>query len=292
MQRSTLHVTTLIIILSIISVAVQFSLFYFLGISILTFVVSGIFVLICSHIFLEHTLSYESLFSYTLLNTLVCIIVIGLSYFNEGTSFINYHPILLLFVMINLFLPVKYGTLRTLFDHGQKYNNFKSFYYNCNIFSIIIYLAIIINLLFLNNANYVIYYSNFQKINFIPFLTIATLIEDYIGGYMPLTSIVNYLLLGIVIYIPYGFYISLFLRSQRRPLKFLCLFVLPVIIEGLQIILNLGKCDIEDVILGVIGGILGGFVYFLLNSLFLIVTDEDFLYERSRYSFYRNNLHF
>lgn len=292
MQRSPLHVVTLIILLSIISVAVQFSLYYFLGISVLTFVVSGILILICSHIFLEHTLSYESIFSYTLLNTLICIIIIGLSYFNEGSSFINYNSILLLFIILNLFLPVIYSTVRTLFDHGHKYIDFKSFYYNCSILSVILYIGIIVNFLFVTNKNYIIYYSDFQKINFVPFLTLATLIEDYIGGYMPISSIINYLLLGILIYIPYGFYISLFLRSQRRQLKFLCLFLLPIIIEGLQKVLSLGKCDMDDIILGVIGGILGVILYFLLNQSFRFVKDEDFLQERSRYSFYRNNLHF
>lgn len=292
MHKSSLHVTTLIILLSIISVAVQFSLYYFLGISVLTFIVSGIIILLCSHIFLERTLSYESIFSYTLLNTFVCIIIIGLSYFTEGTSFISYKPILLLFVVLNLLLPVIYGTIRTMLDRRQKYINFKSFYRNCSILYIIFYIGIIVNFLFLNNTNYIIYYSDFQKINFIPFLTLATLIEDYIGGYMPLSSIVNYLLLGIVIYIPYGFYITLFLRSKKRHLKFLCLPVLPIIIEGLQRVLNLGKCDMDDVILGVIGGIIGIFLYFLQNQIFRFFKNEDFLSERSRYSFYRNNLHF
>jgi glycopeptide antibiotics resistance protein len=292
MGRSPIHAVTLIILSSIISVTIQFGLYYFLGISVLTFVFSGFLILICSHIFLELTISYESIFSYTLLNTLVCLIIIGLSFFNEGTSFINFHPLLLLFVILNIFLPIIYGILRTLLDNGQKYINFKSFYYNCCYLCIVIYIGIIVNLLFLNNSNYIIYYSDFGKINFIPFLTLATLIEDYMGGFMSLASIANYLLIGIIIYVPYGFFISLFLRKQRKIVKFLYLFMLPLSIEVLQLILLLGKCDIDDIILGVIGGIIGTFLYYLQNLIFRFVKDEDFLSQRSRYSFYRNDLHF
>lgn len=292
MGRSPIHVATLIILLSIISVTVQFILYFFLGISVLTFVISGILILICSHIFLELTLSYESIFNYTLLNTLVCIIIIGLSYFNDGTSFINYHSILLLFVILNLFLPIIYGTIRTLLDSGHKYINFKTFYYNCSFLCIILYIGIIINFLFINNADYIIYYNDFSKINFIPFLTLATLIEDYMDGFMSLSSIANYLLIGILIYIPYGYFISLFLSNQRKVIKFLCLFILPLGVEVLQLILLLGKCDMDDLILGVIGGIFGAFLYFLQNLIFRLVKDEDFLSHRSRYSFYRNDLHF
>lgn len=292
MRRSPIHVATLIILLSIITVVAQFSLYYFLGITVVTFVISGILILICSHIFLELSLSYESIFSYTLLNTLVCLIIIGLSYYNEGSSFINYHSILLLFIIINLFLPIIYGTLRTLIDRGQKYINFKSFYYYSSYLCIALYVIIIINLLFINNKDYIIYYSDFSKINFVPFLTLATLIEDYIGKFISLTSIINYLLIGIAIYIPYGFFISLFLRNQSKIIKVLCLIVFPIIIEALQILLLLGKCDIDDVILGAIGGIIGTLLYYLLNLIFRFIKGEDFLSQRSRYSFNRNNLHF
>lgn len=292
MRRSPIHVATLIILLSIITVVVQFSLYYFLGITVVTFVLSGILILICSHIFLELSLSYESIFSYTLLNTLVCLIIIGLSYYNEGTSFINYHSILLLFVIINLVLPIIYGTLRTLLDRSQKYINFKSFYYNCSYLFIVLYISTIIYYLFVNNAGYIIYYNDLSKINFIPFLTLATLIEDYIDSFTSLTSIAYYLLIGIAIYIPYGFFISLFLRNQSKIIKLLCLIIFPFIIEALQIILLLGKCDIDDIILGVIGGFIGTLFYYLQNQIFRFIKNEDFLSQRSRYSFYRNNLHF
>jgi glycopeptide antibiotics resistance protein len=140
-------------------------------------------------------------------------------------------------------------------------------------------------MLLLKNEDFVLYYDDLKSLNFVPFLTIATLIEDYLYKYISFGTIMSYLLQEIFLFLPYGFYVILLLHNFSRIVRFFALLLLPVIIELVQKIFLLGKPDIDDIILGLIGGLIGGLCYHLLNRIFLYFTDENFLFERNRYSF-------
>jgi glycopeptide antibiotics resistance protein len=292
MQRSSIHIATLIIVLSILTAITQYGAYYFLSKAIIVFGITTVVILLCSHLLLEHTLSYESCFSYALLNIFINFVIILLSYYGNTEGFLPFNPILYLFILINILIPILYCITRYLFDRGPKFSNFLSFYRNISIIFLGIYLGVLIYLLFINNESMVLYYSNFENVNLIPFLTMATLIEDYVDGFVTIGSILNYLLLSTLLFVPFGFYGIMLLRNSNRLIRFMLLILFPVIIEVLQKTFLLGKGDIDDVILGLIGGLVGGLFYHILNSIFRFVKDEDFLNKGSRYSFYRSSLHF
>lgn len=292
MQRSSIHIATLIIVLSIITAIVQYGAYYFLGEALIIFGITTISILLCSHLLLEHTLNYESCFSYALLNIFVNFVIILLSYYGNTDAFLPFNPILLIFILVNLLVPILYCITRYLLDHGPKFTNFLSFYRNISIIFLIIYLGVFIYFIFINNKSIILYYSNFETINLLPFLTIATLIEDYVDGFVAIGTIINYLLYSTFLFVPFGFYGIMLLRNRNRWIRFMVLIIFPVIIEILQRVFLLGKADIDDIILGLIGGLIGALCYHILNSIFRMVKDEDFLTKGSRYSFYRSSLHF
>ncbi len=292
MQKSSIHITTLTILLSILTVIIQFSSYYFFDASFVTYGLTTLVVLLFTHILLEQFLSYESCFSYTLLNIFICFIIIVLSSFGGEVSILPYKDNLLLFVILNWTIPTLYCIIRCLLDRGPKYSHFNSFFRNVSIIFVLFYVGVLVFKLFIQSESNILYYTDFKSINLIPFLTLATLIEDYIDGYVSLNSIITYLVQNILLFAPYGFYSILMLRHHRRLTRAFALLFLPLLIEVLQRVFLLGKGDIDDIILAMIGGTLGSFVYHLLNSIFYSVTDEDFLFERSPYSFYRNSLHF
>ncbi|MGB8455119.1 MAG: VanZ family protein [Anaerocolumna sp.] len=292
MHRSSINIATLIILFSFLTVLFQFGAYYFLDPVFIVYGIAALFSLIFSHVFLEQTLSYESCFSYTLLNIFLCTIILLLSYFGGNNSLITYHPDLTIFIILNWIIPVLYCVIRNLSDQSLKYNDFNKFYRNINIIFIIFYIGILITLLFFKNKSFVEHYTDFNASNMIPFLTLATLIEDYITGYIASDIIIKYLVQGIVLFIPYGFYAILFLRYQSRLLRLLGLLVLPVLVEILQTIFKLGKTDIDDILLGLLGGFIGAILYHTVNRIYRTFTDEDFLYDRHRSSFINSSLHF
>ncbi len=292
MQRSSISNATFIILFSILTVLAQFGVYYFSGTVILNFCIAALVCLLFSHIFLEQTLSYDSCFSYSLLNIFICTVIIMLSYFSNKDSLLPFKPELILFVILNWCIPLLYCIIRNLTDRSSKYSDFKAFYRNINLVFILFYIFLLVILLFLNNIGFVRTYTGAKTANFIPFLTIATLIEDYLNGYIKFGVALPYFLQGILLFLPYGFYAILLLRYKGRLIRLLALLVLPALVELLQQIFHLGRVDVDDIILGLLGGFIGALLYHTLNRIYRIFTDEDFLYERHYYSFSSNSLHF
>ena len=292
MQRSSVNIATLIILFSIMTVLVQFGAYYFLASSYLCFGIAAVICFVFCHIILEQTLNYEVCFSYTLLNIFLCTIIILLSYLGSNDSILAYRPVLFLFIAINWVLPLLYCIIRNLADSSFKYTAFNIFYRNTNIVFIIFYIAVLTIFLFLRNNSFVSYYTDIKTINYIPLLSLATLIEDYISGYITPAALIKYLAMCVVLYIPYGFYAALLFRYHSRILRLFIFLLFPFAVEILQGIFLLGKSDIDDVLLGLLGGFTGAILYHVLNRVYRTITDEDFLYKRPHYSFYGNSPHF
>ena len=292
MKKSSFQFATLIILLSIFTVAVQFTAWYFFKASLLSFGIGLLISLMFTHIFLRQSLTYESCFSYTLLNVLICSIVILLSFLGESTSFLTFQRELLYIPALHLFVPFFYAILQNLFDKGHRYNGFYSFFRSTSITFLIFYTAAFVFLSFVTNKAAVLFFTDIKSINFIPFYTLATLIEEYIDKKAGLTDIGAYLVRTSCLFIPYGFYAVLLFRKNSRFIRCLVLLFLPVFTEILQRILLVGKADIDDILFGLLGGFLGAILYHLLNTAYNYVADEDFLSRRKQYSFYRSTLHF
>lgn len=292
MQRSSISVTTFVILFSILTVLVQFGAYYYFGPAIPVYCLAALVCFLFLHIFLEQTLSYETCFSYSLLNIFISMVIILLSYFGSKDSLLPYKPDLIPFLVLNWIVPLLYCIIRSLMDSSSKYNDFNTFYRNISIVFILFYIYILFHFLFLNNDAFVHSYTETATANFIPFLKIATLIEDYLNGYVSAGVLGSYLLQGTLLFLPYGFYAILLLRYHGRLIRFLTLLALPVLTEIFQKLFLLGKVDIDDILLGLLGGFIGGICYHILNRIYLLYTDEDFLSEQSHYYFSDNSLHF
>ncbi|QHQ60812.1 hypothetical protein Ana3638_08565 [Anaerocolumna sedimenticola] len=207
-------------------------------------------------------------------------------------SILSFHPDLFLFIIIDWFLPLVYCMIRNLADSSLKYTDFNVFYRNTNIVFLIFYIAVLIIFLFLRNNSFISYYTDIKSINYVPLLSLATLIEDHISGYFTLADLIKYFAMCIVLFIPFGFYTALLLRYQNRLLRFFALLLLPFVVEILQWAFLLGKSDIDDVLLGLLGGFIGTILYHIVNQVYRTITDEDFLYKRPHYHFYGSSIHF
>jgi glycopeptide antibiotics resistance protein len=245
--------------------------------------------LLFNHILLEKFLSYDPCFSYTLLNLFISLLIIIFSYLGGKNNILSYQPALLIFPAADWFIATFYCILRCLFDRGPRFSNFQVFYRNVSIVFILSYTVLLIFILIYPGNSISSDYSN---LNIIPFFTVATVIEDYINGKVTTDFIIQYLTKGIFLFVPYGFYVILLLRRSARLIRAFALLLLPVLIEVVQFTFLYGKADIDDIILGWLGGIIGGLSFHLLNLIFRTISDEGFLEKRSRYSSYHSSLHF
>lgn len=93
--------------------------------------------------------------------------------------------------------------------------------------------------------------------NFIPF---KEMFRYPVGSY----SFIKNVLGNMLMFIPYGFFISYFLKIKKPLLVFILSLITSVTIESTQLIIG-RVFDVDDIMLNVVGGMIG-FVFFLFIS--------------------------
>jgi len=114
--------------------------------------------------------------------------------------------------------------------------------------------------------------------NIIPFRTINLFINGYIKGYVNFKNFAINIIGNLTAFMPYGMFIPLIFNEVNKYYKFLILMVvLVIIIELLQFITLSGSCDIDDLILNVLGS---SIIYFVCKIKFIKkLIDKIFLLE-------------
>ncbi|EPR09415.1 VanZ family protein [Ruminiclostridium papyrosolvens] len=139
----------------------------------------------------------------------------------------------------------------------------------------ILYLLIIVNVIVFKDGKALIMAEfgrqiplsqRITSINYIPFINT---IIPYLKG-EPSTRIAMENILGnTVAFSPFGFFLPVLFRFCKRFTATILLSIcFSLLIELVQFIFCLGSCDIDDIILNVLGSLLGYGVYRLFRSLY------------------------
>ena len=291
-NHSHIEVSSWIVILGILTILTQFTAYYFFSSVYIVVGISSLALIICTHILLEQSQSYESSFIYALLTIFISLVITLLTYFGKEQEFIPYTDLLIGIVALNWFIPTLHCYIRDMFGYSTRVENFKAFFRNSSIIFILFYTGLLIYASFARDAFPWAYRAVAEQANFTPFWSLATQIEDYLYKMIPISDIFSYLGSRIFIYLPYGYYITLLLRRQTRVLRFVLLLFLPVIIELLQFILIPTRCDIDDIIYAFIGGLFGALWFYLNNFFFRMISGKNFLAKNSDYRYSKSSLHF
>lgn len=286
MRRNSIHITTFVILTGILSVTAQCCLYYFTPYYPVIYGLSILVTLFFSHILIEKFHGYDTGFSYLLLNSFTWFVISLLSYTGKG-SFLPFHWDLLFFIVLNWGIPTLYYMIRRLADYGERYPNFNAFFRNSSVVCLTLYTALLAIFLYFGNKDETAF-----TVNMVPFLTIASVIENFIDKTLSLKEMILYFVKYTLYFAPYGFYIILLLRYKGRIFRGAALFLLPLLWEALQLLLQRGQVDVDGILLGWFGGLLGGFLYHLTNCIFRHFTDRDFLSRSSRGFYSGRNLYY
>ena len=131
----------------------------------------------------------------------------------------------------------------------------------------LVYLAVLFYLLFFSEfAGRTEIYEEYHY-NLTPFATIRRyLIYSKVGGYfVRLVNVEG----NILAFLPFGFFLPLLWRRCRKVwLTVLLTACFSIIVEVLQLFTRVGSCDIDDVILNTLGGVIGYLLYLLIAAIF------------------------
>ncbi len=291
-RRTNIQVSSLIILLSIITILIQFIAYYFfaafyaiLGISILICVISCILLT-------EQTSAFEACFNYSVLSLFISLVIVAMSFFSEDQSFLPYSGSMLGIAGINWLVPSLFCFLRNMLDYGTRFDDYPVFYRKHSVLFFAIYLVVIVYTAFVPGAVPFAYEGSLTAPNFAPFEAITIQIEDYLYGVTTLGSILTYLFCRILLFVPYGYQLTLSLRRKGRLPRLLSLLILPGILELAQYLFIPSRFDIDDVIYAFLGGILGSICYYLGNVIFRAFTGKDFLSGDSERHYSHSRIHF
>lgn len=286
-RRSYIHVSSLIVILSILTIIVEFTAYYFFPSIYPVLGVSVVLLTICSHVLLQQSSTYETIFIYTLSNMFISLLIMVLTYYSaDQSSFICYSATLHGIICINWLIPTLHCYIRYMLGYNLRISHYRSYYTKNSILFILCYLGILIYANFTEEAFPSLYraVSWSSNVNYTPFLTLSMEIEDYLYGIIPLSYILIYLASRILIFMPYGYYITLLTKKRSRLLRFFIFLLLPASIELAQFFLYPSRSDIDDLIYAFIGAIIGSLFFYLVNLIFRSISGKEFLERESFYS--------
>ncbi len=291
-RRTNIQVSSLIILLSIITILVQYGAYYFFAAFYVIWGVAILISVISCILLTEQTSTFEACFNYSALALFVSLVVLVMSYFNETQSFLPYTGSMLGIAVINWLIPNWFCFFRNMLDYGTRFDDYPVFYRNHCVLFFVFYLGAILYTAFAPDAVPFAYEGSLTIPNFIPFEAITILIEDYLYGATTLGSLLTYLLFRILVFMPYGYQVSLSLRRKNRLWRLLAILTLPVLLELAQYVLIPERFDIDDIIYALLSGILGSMGYHLGNMIFRAFTGRDFLTDGNDRHYAHSSIHF
>lgn len=289
MERRTIKMNSFVVILSILSVILEYTVYYFTDLfwpmAALTILTS----LITAHILLEASLTYETGLLYSVLTVLLSSICSGILYFNQTGGLLVYRNYVHMTTFLHWFIPMLYYILRCLLDKGPRFVGFNSYFSKASIVFGIYYICNVIYHTIVSPLT-LPYAFDTSNSSLIPFFSTATHIEDFIYMGTGIDELLLYALKIFTLFAPMGFYSSLLLADYDKKMRLaaktaVCLLV-PILFEGISVfqgnVINIDSCLYRFLSL-----FLGVLLFKLLNFTFLSVTGENFLHERNQYSFFR-----
>lgn len=136
-------------------------------------------------------------------------------------------------------------------------------------FSFGLYAFMLVYILYLSSRGYfganlsLIDYIRYSS-NLIPFKTISFYIGALYNNSMNIEIPIQNLLGNLLMFLPMGIYLPYFFKKLRKLGRYvLCILVVLIVSEAIQLLLRVGSFDVDDIILN-ISGALTGFAIFKL----------------------------
>lgn len=264
--------TTWIVTAGICVTALCYGICHMLGTGWLGILLSSVCILLGCGVVQFITEKLAELFAYLLIPCIFSGTMGVLAVFSP----IKYLPpsrTLFLIAFLAWFLTVGYAVVAAWFRGNTSLLYFPLFYKRATVFFYIIYIGLIIYGLFFYDK---IPLEETERFQIVPFATLAAYIEAILNDVVPVGALIYYLLYRAAFFIPYGFLIALVCAKFHIVVRIVLLMVLPIVIEAVQFILRLNRCDIDDFIFALIGALVGMLCFLLFNSLFLHFTGKNY----------------
>ena len=291
MNRLSVRLTTIIDIISLLTLGLEFFLIYYCANNTLALIIISFILILCTSMFIQTSKSFDSGFLYSFILVLFSSCIIGFIYMKGENFSLDYSQKLPMIILLNWLMPMLCSIFYNLQDSREQYEHFNSFFKKSTTQFIIYYIGFLALLIVIKPITLPTISDTMNKTinetsnrNIIPFYRIACYIEDSIYNNTDIIPLIQYIFVSLLVTVPYGFYITLLFKNKGHILRLFLLFLLPIVMEVCKQFISHEVADVEHVLLGVLGGLVGALFFFLLNSLYNRLKRHDFLEGRNHFN--------
>ncbi|MCR5354261.1 MAG: VanZ family protein [Lachnospiraceae bacterium] len=279
MKRKTVSINSLILLLSLISLIVEVSVFYLTQGGYVTVIVSWVLALAITHFCLETSYDYNYGFVNVVFMLVSSTIFAGALYL-FGNDLIQYKFSLVYMVLGNWVFPFVYSLIRYVADVGDRFTGFRKYFRKMIILFLVFYALILIKQYFVTPIKPPYASESFGAHNFIPYMSTGQYIENTVKAGTELRTEMYFLLELLFLGLPAGFLISYSWRTMHILLRIILYIAIPTVFELAQYAYGVGTGSIDDVCTFVIGEVIGIILFHLLDIIFEYVHKRHFMEPR------------
>lgn len=281
MNKRAVNISSLVILLALLSFILEMCMYYFIPQHFITVIVAAIISLGLTHFFLETSLDYDYCFLHAAFMTIASVGFCMVVYFMQPNKWIHYDYTLIALIIVNWLTPFVYCFIRDFADRGPRFADYLFFFNGMSVLFLIVYFIGITKQFFVTPLLPPYQSLEFGAHNFIPFMATGNYLETALSNGEDITPMIVYIIEIIVFCIPFGFYAKVYTRNYPIIARFAIYLGIPLIVEVLQYITGIGRGDIDDYALSLIGTIIGIAIFHVVNHISYGINKRDFLENRT-----------
>lgn len=281
MNKRSVSISSLIILLSLLSFIFEVCLYYFIKEHFVTVLAAIAISLALTHYFLEKTMDYDSCFLQSAFVTICSAGFVVVIYLLQPNPWMEYDYWALVMVLVNWLVPFIYCFLRDFCDHGPRFGGYLFFFYGMSAVFGVIYVLMLVKQQFLTPLVPPYDVMEFGAHNFVPFMATGHYFESALNSGKNIFSMILYIIEMVAFGIPYGFYARAFTREFPLLLRLLIYLCGPFFIEVIQAVSGIGRGDIDDFAFGVVGLIIGVIIFRIVDHVSQYANKRDYLEDRT-----------
>ena len=263
----------------------QLIMIYFTDCSYICAIACFVLDALITYLLIGHTYSFMPAFFYLLVTELASCgftlwVVLG-----SSTAPFFYSWIYILIISLHFMAVFIVCTANHMADRAGRTLRYNSFFVLSGICLIAVLIASFIMRYFV--AGQAFPYKSDGLSPYIPVIYYANAINAIILNTLSLTALALYTVIYILFFIPVGFYVHAILNRKPFILKLLVYILIPAAIEGIQFFLLPGSVLMDDVVIALIGELIGSVCFHVLDSMSLKAYDMHFLARKDNFTFYR-----
>ena len=282
MNKRSVNISSLVILLSLICSIIEISLYYFIPQHYITIGFAIVASLIMSHFFLESSLNYDYNFLHSSFMVVTALIFWAVVYAIQPNKWINYDFWLVILVLVNWLTPFVYCSIRDLFDRGPRFDGYHTFFKRMCISFALLYILVLAKQYFITPIFPPYSDFPFGAHNFVPFMAKATYIETVLREGKSLIPMFVYITEMICMGIPFGFLARTYCHRVPFILRIFIYLAFPAVLEVSQYCIGISHSDIDDYVMTLIGITIGLIIFHIINAIYQSMTNRDFMLNRNK----------